>query len=267
MNKFLPLSSIALILFLSVSFLFLPINQAKEVNADEYIKIGSGRNPAMAVDSQGNAHITYDNSGVKYVKYSQAGFSLPVSLGSGGNSRVAIDNQDNAHVVWQNGDNIFYNKVINGSPVYSGGRAVTEGARDDQWKTRIEKPRIAVNQTNNQVYIYFQDVVTDSADYFSFDGDVEPPFFEVGQRIQVESTAGGKPRPGNLHVENNGTLHFSHTFYANPTGIYYQKFSSAGSRLQRTKLSGYASDFSDMAVTNNKIYITHLILYKNITRG
>ena len=64
----------------------------------------TGTRPAIAVDTYGNLHITYDDSHQVYYTTSEDGgqtFSSPLSLGNGCGPDIAVNAGGNPYIVWQ----------------------------------------------------------------------------------------------------------------------------------------------------------------------
>ncbi len=240
-------------------------------NADDSLcKMGLGRAPAVAMDSTGKIHITYD-CGVNYsssyypdydVNYPRGGstvcyrtwscaggISAEQKVGAGWGSRVAVDGHNRAHIVYHimgssGWDAIGYNQIDSAGQARFGTGGTTLVTMDG----RIDKPRIAVNHADH-VFVSYSDETGGGwkVAYVDFDPDTGP--FSYSSRQGTNVHTGSKLSNGGIAVDGNDDVHFQWSVFDAGAGLWYGRVNGGiGNPVDVHNASNEsASNFSDIS--------------------
>lgn len=205
--------------------------------------IAAGSDPDVAVDAQGNLHLVYVRDGfVLYAKfnYSTDTFMIPETVvGGGDDPQVAVDSLGNPHVVF---GNVFY-AAWNGA-----GFSVPVSYIDGRGR-----PRIAID-TMDRVYTSGMRVSGPRVKLFMFQNNT----------MLLNGIVVGKNDLGGIDVDDTGRVHVC---WRSGRELYYSTYmegeDTTGIADRSVFISGYASDFSDIAVDHRDgtLHVTHTHSY------
>jgi hypothetical protein len=212
------------------------------------------RFPAIAADSNGNAHIIWDDTRVNgwfidiyYSKVTAAGSittalkvnedapSNPTHVYHHSSGTIAMDPTGNAHIAWNdyrngNGVNnnwdVYYQKIL-----VSGARAYTNDIQVTSNTGLQVHPFIATDQ-NGYAYIVYHDLRSPDTNYHIRLTKVTPIGTVALSDIPVTDNTSGWQAWPTIAVDGSSNLHIMWHDTRNDTGdIYYKKLSSTGTEL------------------------------------
>jgi hypothetical protein len=214
------------------------------------ITVGSGEDPDIAIDSDGQLHVAYLRNGIIYYKKGGANgnFGQEYEVGVGFDPQIEVDSNNNPHIVMGSSSTYKRGPTIK----YSWWKGDSFAAPIAVARGQVWKPRITID-LNNKIYISFEDL-------------------SKTRRINMVTVtfAGGTPKVNNaitIGDDGNGGLKISsntvHFSWRKNAAIYYNTYSSGEGTGSLKSVAQNASDFTDLDISpkDGSIHIVGEVAY------